>query len=333
MVGLMKKIPAAMMIGAIAATAVLDLTVFPMELPAWFLTMIKILAGTYIGHRFTYQTVLELKKYLKVSVFAIVWFLATTFVLGGVISVTSGESLTTALFASTPGGISDVIFIANDLGGEMTAITIFQIARLFSVYMIYPPMVRYFAARAKGRKTDGVGAPVAVGVPAGQKDQSVGGTLLIAALLGLVFEQLAIPAGAMLGAMLGSALYNETRGARLPKNTKYLVQIGAGITVGNKLNVEILGGFSNLLLPIGGLVVGLFVFTLVLAWLINRMSDIDFVTALMAVTPGGIQEVAVIAEDAGCDIATVMLIHTVRLMAVVMVFPTIIFYVVSMLTQ
>ena len=77
----------------------------------------------------------------------------------------------------------------------------------------------------------------------------------------------------------------------------------------------------NLALPIALITVTLFAFTGLLTFLMRRFFRMELTTALMATTLGGIQELSLMAAEMGCNTTQVVSLHTVRMIAVVCLFP------------
>ena len=71
-------------------------------------------------------------------------------------------------------------------------------------------------------------------------------------------------------------------------------------------------GFENILLDLAA------------AWLIQRWTSMDMITALFASAPGGVTDMALIAEDMGADSVKVTGMHTVRLIGVISLYPALI---------
>ena len=149
-------------------------------------------------------------------------------------------------------------------------------------------------------------------------------TLLIAAAGGLIGLKLKIPAGALIGAMIAVSAYNIYSGnAQIPGSLKIAAQIILGGIIGLSMNMEAVKGLKDLLVPALILVAVLFVFSVAAGFIIAKVTGVDLYTALFSCSPGGLSEMAVIADSYGADISKVVLVHLIRIMSVILFFPLI----------
>ena len=159
-----------------------------------------------------------------------------------------------------------------------------------------------------------------------------------AALLTLVH----IPAGALIGAVLGSMSVNkmtelsrrrrveplpvcEARAApavssrRLPAVVRIVGQVLLGVMAGARLDSQTLSLLAAALLPLLAAVITLLGITMALARYLFLRHGIDPVTAVMAAAPGGVSELAVAAQREGAVMHVVLAFHLFRVLLVVLV--------------
>jgi len=147
-------------------------------------------------------------------------------------------------------------------------------------------------------------------------------TLLAAALGALIFVKLKIPAGAFLGAMFFVALFNVfTDMAYFPAEARPYIRILAGALIGSRMKKSDIYGMKAVIFPAFIIVLGMLILNLALGYGINRLTGLELTTALLGSAPGGIQDMALIAEDLGADAAQIAVLQTIRLLAVLSVFP------------
>lgn len=131
---------------------------------------------------------------------------------------------------------------------------------------------------------------------------------------------LQVPAGAIVGAVLGSAVLNNARpGKPLGRKVRVGGLVLLGSIAGVRLDAQSLGVLATLLLP---LVVGALLLLGVSALLslaLVRWFGLDPVTAIFACAPGGAGEIATMAEDAGARTGVVLAVHLVRVLLVVLI--------------
>lgn len=167
------------------------------------------------------------------------------------------------------------------------------------------------------------GAPRRVAVP-----------LLAGAAGGVLLTLLQVPAGTLVGAVLGSAIAS-------PRNvTPHRVHTGVrtvglvllGCVSAARLDQESLQAMLRILLPVLAGVLALLVLNVLLArWLVRR-HRIDPTTAVLACAPGGFSELSVMAVREGADVGTVAVVHMVRVLVVVLVAVPVLVAILSRLT-
>ncbi|WP_315114684.1 AbrB family transcriptional regulator [uncultured Clostridium sp.] len=147
-------------------------------------------------------------------------------------------------------------------------------------------------------------------------------TLLIALLGGYIGIKAKIPAGALVGAMVSVAIYNIYTGkGDIPYNFKLLSQIVVGGMIGLNFTMDSVKQLKSLILPAVILVLGLTVFSLILGFIIHKVTGVDLITSLFSSAPGGITDMTLISEAYGADISKVALLHLMRLVTVITVMP------------
>jgi membrane AbrB-like protein len=146
--------------------------------------------------------------------------------------------------------------------------------------------------------------------------------LLAGAAGALLLTWLRVPAGTLVGAVLGSAAVGglvkaEPHPLQRWVRTAGLVLIGC--VSGARLDAESLEMMGLVALPVLAVVMVLLALNAALArWLVKRR-QIDPTTAVLACAPGGLSELSVLAVKEGADVGTVTVIHLVRVLLVVLV--------------
>ncbi len=158
-------------------------------------------------------------------------------------------------------------------------------------------------------------------------------TLGTAACGGLLLWHLGVNAGALIGSMLAVAGLNVlTKYASCPSFLRICVQTAAGAFIGQNLNKDGLQSLLRLGIPMLIMIVLILTYTLLVSSMMSRFTRLDPITSLVASSPGGLQEMALIAEDLKGDPAQVIVLQMLRLMTVIAFFPTILIAVASFLS-
>ncbi|MCL1828046.1 MAG: AbrB family transcriptional regulator [Oscillospiraceae bacterium] len=148
-------------------------------------------------------------------------------------------------------------------------------------------------------------------------------TLAAAALGSVVFTKLKVPAGPLLGTMIFvSALNAVTGNVFFHDAARPVIRILAGTMVGAKMTKKDVTSLYTILFPAVLLVFGMLMLNLALGFGIHRLTGLNLMTALLGSAPGGIQDMALIADDIGADTAKITVLQTVRVLMVIGVMPT-----------
>jgi membrane AbrB-like protein len=149
-------------------------------------------------------------------------------------------------------------------------------------------------------------------------------TLLIGILGGQIAGKLKMPACMMIGSMLAVAMFNILfNKAVMPSNAKVLTQIITGIFIGVKIRKKDIRMLKSILIPAGVSVLLMIFFCIGLGLTLQRISNLDPITALLGCAPGGIVDITMLGMDLNADIPAISVLHTIRLVTVISVFPAI----------
>lgn len=145
---------------------------------------------------------------------------------------------------------------------------------------------------------------------------AVGGGLVGATLLVL----LNFPAGGIVGSVVGSAVASGLRGRPPPPyGVRVVGMVLLGCAAGVRLNMQTLETLLHLIVPLLVSVGLLLALDVALATVLVRRYSVDPVTALLACAPGGVSEMAILADEANARTGIVIAIHVVRVATVVLV--------------
>lgn len=147
-------------------------------------------------------------------------------------------------------------------------------------------------------------------------------TLLIGTLGGILGIKLKIPAGAMIGSMVFVAIFNIfTSKGYVPSDLKIVGQIIIGAIVGLNFTMESVIGLKKLVVPAIILVIGLTTLSLILGFIVHKVTGLDLITSLFSCAPGGLADMTIMAESFGGQTHIVALLHLIRLTTVLTVLP------------
>lgn len=140
----------------------------------------------------------------------------------------------------------------------------------------------------------------------------------------LLLATLRVPAGVLVGAVLGSVLANRMTGSwggprPLPTGVRVLGLGMLGAGVGTRIDGGTLNLMSHIAVPLLGAFVVLLVLDVALSVLLVSRYQVDPITAVFACLPGGLSGIAVVAHESGARMGVVLAVHTVRILTVLLV--------------
>lgn len=149
------------------------------------------------------------------------------------------------------------------------------------------------------------------------------GATLGAALAGaLLFRAVHLPLAIILGSLCGASLIANLLGT-VPggRSLRRAGQVFVGASIGAVLTPDILGALAALLPVMLAVAVLSNLAGLALAWPLAKIAGIDRLTAVLCSLPAGMAEMATLAQELKADEQAVALVHTLRVVMVLMLIP------------
>jgi uncharacterized protein len=308
-------LPAALLLGPMIAGIILGSNGARLSLPRRAVFASQTIVGCLIARSITGDIVHAFLRDWPLLLATVLTIIATSGVLGWLISRWEVLPGSTAVWGSAPGGASVMMIMAGAFGADARLVAFMQYLRVVLVAAVASLVARLW-----------------VGQPGPSPEVSWFGaldwgnfaaTLLIAAgggLLGMAFR---IPAGALLVPMAIAAVL-EAMGLVIIVLPPWLLAIAyafLGWSIGLSFNREILQHAARALLPIVlaiGVMIGM---CAALAAMLVHYAGIDPLTAYLATSPGGMDSVAIIGAASKADLSFVMALQVVRLVIVLIVGP------------
>jgi len=330
------KLPAGGMLGAMAAVIAFNLTVQPpIVVPDGIRIVLQLSFGPLLGARIGKEDLLGLRKLAFPAVVMVFCMLLMNIFIGTMIYLMSTLDIATTLFASAPGGMMDMAIISADFGANSAYVALLQLSRLLFIFICMIPFYKKLmeklakkAAKAEPEPKTAQETLLPEGRPPdpqgfARQAERFGITFLCGSVLGLLFWQIGVPAGAIIGAMLGSALYNIwSAKAFFPPGLRLPLQIIAGTFIGMRMDRESLFAMNEIIIPVIILFFGVILMTVITSFLMHKIAKLDLFTSVLASTPGGLSEMSLLADDLGANAPKVAVLHMARLISVIVFFPT-----------
>ncbi|MCL1830963.1 MAG: AbrB family transcriptional regulator [Oscillospiraceae bacterium] len=346
------KIPMGAMVGAMIAAAILNIYTMHGVFYENVRTALQISTGAMIGSRIGKDEAKSMKSIIFATIILITGMVGLNILFGTAVFRFSELDIVTSLFAVTPGGASDMAVISADLGADTAYVAIMQMLRIIFIITTLPLIFKYVV-----KKTHYTGPqvidrtdvqlinPTTRTAEVGQESQTGSfshlpsepfrynkreimlliGLFMIATIGGVGLKLLSVPAGSIIGAMILSIFYSIFCGkAVFPTVIRPYQQILAGAYIGVSIDMDTIKSLNILLIPAVIMFIGIICFVFGLSYIIHKLTKLDFVTCLLASTPGGITEMSLLSEDFGADTPKIAIMQTTRLVLVILLFPSMI---------
>jgi uncharacterized protein len=308
-------LPAAWLAGAMTAVAVAGLAGAPVGVPGRLREAAFILVGASMGGAVTPETLGQMAQWPLSLALLAASVAATIITVALYLERVRGWEHATARFSAVPGALTSVLILAGASSADVPRVAFSQTLRLFVLVALTPPLVGLLG------EADGDLPAQAPPPPFDPVELAI----LVAGCLvsALALARLRVPAGALLGAMLCSAVLHGTglitTGLPAPLILGAFVVTGAAIGERFKgtrfatIRGALRGSIEGVILAI--LVAGLFAAfgTLVLG--------IPFGQLWLALAPGGIEAMAILAFLLDLDPAFVGAHHVVRFVGLSLLAP------------
>lgn len=323
------KIPAGGMIGGMLTVAALNILTGGCVMYSQVRVAVQICLGAMSGSRVGRKEVLDMKRLILPILLMFVVCLTLNTVFGVAVLKTTSLDISTALLSITPGGATDMVFVAADIGADTGMVGIMQSLRMiFSncvLTLIFVALIRRHEQRT-GAAQEKAGR--------GEKPQKaerprnywlrVAGMYAVAAAGGLLFRALGIPGGTLVGAMIFTVIHNCVLGkVEYPSMVKKYQQVFTGAYIGVGITAATLSQIPSVAIGMALSIADIMIYVLLMSLILRKTSKMDYGTSLLCSTPGGIGEVSILSEELGTDTPTIAVVNTARMILVVATFPAI----------
>jgi membrane AbrB-like protein len=312
------RLPSPAILGSILFLALISFFGVSFTLPTQLKPSLSMVLGIILGLRFNFKnTITAVKEIILVAV----WLAVLTFAATSALTAT-GVDKATSLFASAPGGITEITLISMSFGANSFAVALLQLTR-----MLVTLLVISFGVRDKPK----IAEPPAPKLPeihsAGQKPGLRVFDWFALAVLGAGSAWgctvLDIPAGAMVGPMLTVGVYANLRRLQvnINKPLQKLIQVGVGGMVGLSVTRESIMSLPTYIVPIlclDAIIVG---GSFVLALVLQKITKWGLPTCILSTAPGGMSLTILVAVDKDADADKVATFQVLRMILVLLLMP------------
>ncbi|MGM0873448.1 MAG: AbrB family transcriptional regulator [Bacillota bacterium] len=317
------NLPLAWMLGPLTAVLIWKLlSNRNLYLPVSFRNGGQMLLGYSMGLAFTIDSARQIVNQLPSMAIITVLMVSFGLTIAYFVSRFTGMNIPSAVMGTTPGGLSQMVVLSEDIkGAEPTIVTFMQTIRMLTVIFIVPTLAIHALS---SNDTQNI-IPSIEMIP-----QIVTGNIFqFIAVIAIVLyvTTLAVrfkcPTPWIIGPLLSSAFLTiigfDT--PHLPPILTIIAQLCLGVYLGLGIKVNLLGNWRKLLsisFISGLLIVG---FALVLAYGLHIVYPISLTTAFLCIAPGGLPEMGVTAKTVQADVSMVAAYQLFRVFFILFIVP------------
>lgn len=317
------KVPGGMMVGAIIGVSALSITTASAFMPAEAKLTAQCLAGAFIACSIEKNDLQNLKKIWKPALFLLGAMLGLNLIAGFLIYWCSPLDMVTSLISAVPGGMSDIPIIAADMGADAPKVALLQFVRMSAGIGAFPSLITLVTKDGEESNGNAESPPPNRSGPIPPLGLLL--TLLVALICGVLGKWIGIPAGALVCSMLGViALKLLTGKAFLPIWAKRLAQMLSGAYIGSGIGRQDLLALRFVVFPALLLLACYFANAVLTGSLMHRLFGLGRREAMLAATPAGATDMALISSDLGIYSSTLIELQVIRMIVVISLFPQII---------
>lgn len=305
-------IPLPFMLGSMFACMVAAIARLPVLAPMAVRPPMSAIIGTMIGASISPDTMAHLES----AGWSMLFLLAYTVVGGAACTLyfhkVVGFDLRTAYFSGIPGGLIDMVILADEHGGDPRKVAIVHTLRVMLVVFTVPFLVLTVT-----------GAERVAGFNSAITLADIDGGFLfwfpLSCLLGIGLGiLLRLPARYLVGPMLVSAAIHVAGWTtyKQPFELVILAQIVLGATIGCRFVGTSVREIASVAAAAVGSTVLLLVVSALFAYVVTLVSSASFLTVFLSYAPGGLAEIGLLALALQIDTTIVTVHHIVRLLAV-----------------
>lgn len=310
------SLPLPWMLGSLCVTMAASVAAWPIQGPTRLRPAIVAVIGVLLGSRFTPEIVEQASQALVSLAILLAYLLIVGAVIVPYYRFVGRQDWTTAYFAGMPGGLSEMIELGEARGANVPAIVLAHSLRIVLTIGLMAFMFRVILGHDVGAAGSGGGA--------GSLTLLDAAILTGCAVVGVpVGTWLRLPAPAFLGPLVLSAATHLTGlTASVPPN---MLVNAAQVALGTILGCRFLGISVSSLARAGLISLGATLLTLTLALLaaiaIQQAAGIRVDQGILALAPGGLTEMGLIALAINADVAFVAIHHVARILVVLVLAP------------
>jgi hypothetical protein len=302
--------PLPWMIGPLGAMAALKFAGLPLRAPRGGREVGQWLIATALGLYFTPTVAREVTQRWEVLVAAAIFATILGYIGAWILSRYTDTDRTTALFASIPGGATEMAILGERFGGRPDRIALAQSLRILLVVVIIPFTFAAWGVQGSDFYRQ-VAAPVnTTGLAALLGTTAIGGT---------IFALMRLPNAWMLGplAMAIAVTAMGVEWSAMPTLATNAGQVLIGCALGARFEREFMRAAPRYVFVVTVSILAAIACSALFAALLSQLSGVPLATLVLATAPGGIGEMCITAKVLQLGVPVVTAAHVTRVMILV----------------
>jgi len=309
--------PLAWLLGAMLATTVCSLAGMAVYVPDFLRIMMIAVLGIMLGSVFSPDMIASMANWAVPLVLLGLFVLVVTFLGAAYFRRVAGYDRVTSFFSATPGGMTEMALVAESYGADIRVISLGHAVRVLITVGTIPLWFRF---------VQGLDVPAMPATGTGFADLEL---FEIAALTGcgivgvVLGDLLKIPAGRLVGPMVLSALVHMVGWvhAAPPPSIVAVAQVVIGASIGLRFVGLTMRDLRGIALHAATVSIGFVILAVVCGNLLAPMVDLPSVAMVLALAPGGLSEMSLVALAIGVETAFVSSMHIARIIMIVIAAP------------
>ena len=311
-------LPAALLLGPMIAGIAFSLKGITLQLPRSTFLAAQAILGCMIAQNLTGSILTTLAVNWPVVLAILLVTLLSSAVVGWLLVRYSSLPGNTGAWGSSPGGAAAMVAMAQDYGADIRLVAFMQYLRVLFVAGAAVLVTRLIL----GDSAEAVSQQIEWFPPL---SGNLWSTLLLAAVAGFAGRILRIPSGTMLAPMIVGAWLHAGGMIviELPEWLLAIAYMAIGWRIGLGFDRQV---FFMALRPLPQILASIFALMAIcaaMAWGLAHYMQIDFITAWLATSPGGLDTVGVIPAGSNADMALIMAMQTLRLFSILLTGPAV----------
>jgi uncharacterized protein len=266
-----------------------------------------IVVGYTIGLSLTVNALIQMGRELPSMLLMTVLTIVLSALFAWVVSKMTGIDYPTLLLGSTPGGLTQMIILAEETPGvELTVVTFFQVTRLIMI-IFFVPLLVFSSLFGNGVKN---GSSSIIHKTAASWGDLFPNFLIFAAaaiLLAIIGKRIKLPTPFLLGPIMGTAILSISgvHGPQIPSLLLDISQFLMGGYIGLMMKPEQLQNKTRAVLfaLLSGL--ALIAMSWGLSLILVTFYHASSVSSFLSTAPGGMDQMGIVAHELNADLSMI----------------------------